>query len=223
MTLSVRVLTLLVVGTALQGCATTPNEAVELSVTVGRDLEAVHSAHVALAKQHFDRMEKDVNAFVDGTYRPYAIKQNMKDFRLIEKIADPSKADGLDPLKVMEVFVNGLTKNIEDFRRKLLDPVRAQRQEVLTSLEEAYRRVQDGQSIVTGHLASIVKVHEAQDEVLAKAGLAGLRERLVDATAEASDQIAALTRNVELGRGKTDEIEKTIEDLKTATESLAKK
>lgn len=223
MTLSVRVLTLLVVGTALQGCATTPHEAVELSVTVGRDIEAVHSAHVALAKQHFDRMEKDVNAFVDGTYRPYAIKQNMKDFRLVEKISDPSKADGLDALKVMELFVNGLTKNIEDFRAKLLGPVRAQRQEVLTSLEEAYRRVQDGQSIVTGHLASIVKVHEAQDEVLAKAGLAGLRERLVDATAEASDQIAALTRKVELGRGKTDEIEKTIEDLKRATESLAKK
>jgi hypothetical protein len=57
----------------LCACASTPKQAVQLSVTVGRDVEAVHAAHVALVKRYFDRMEADVNAFVDGTYRPYMI------------------------------------------------------------------------------------------------------------------------------------------------------
>src|SRR3990172_5277901 len=63
---------------ALSACASTPKEAVQLSVTVGRDVEAVHVAHVALAKRYFDRMEAEVNAFVDKRCRPYAIDDTMK-------------------------------------------------------------------------------------------------------------------------------------------------
>jgi hypothetical protein len=210
---TVRALHLLVLGAALQGCATTPREAVELSVTVGRDIEEVHAAHVALAKQYFDRMEKDVNAFVDGTYRPYSIRQNMKDFRLVEKISDPSKADGLDALKVTELFVKGAH---EGHRGLPFGAPRPHPRAAPEGADIARGGIPEdpGRSLHwTGHLASIVKVHEAQDEVLAKAELAGFRERLVDATAKASDQIADLTRNAELARGKADEIEKTIENL----------
>lgn len=214
--------TLLVAAAAVLGCASTPKQAVELSVTVGRDIQAVHLAHVALAGRYFDRMEADVNAFVDAKYRPYSIERNMKDFRLVEKLTDRSRADGLDPLDVLQIFVERITADIEGYRAQLLGPIRAQRKKVMASIEGAYRQIQDGQSIVTGHLASIVKVQDAQDAVLAKLDLAGLREKTVDAAAAASDQIAEATRKAEYGRGKLEDFEKSIERLKKATEALGK-
>jgi len=211
---------LTVTAAILAACATTPKQTVELSATVGRDLAAVHVAHVALARRYFDRMESDVNAFVDGTYRPFSIEKNMKDFGLVDKIRHPPSS--LDALDIMALFVDVITRDIESYRAELLRPIRSQRDKVLASLEAAYRQIQDGQSVITGHLASIVAVQDAQDQALAKAGLEGLREKIVDSTAQASDRIAELTRKAEFVRGKEDDVAKKIDELKKATQSLGK-
>jgi hypothetical protein len=211
---------ILLVAPLFAACASTPRQTVELSATVGRDLEAVHLAHVALARRYFDRMGADVNAFVDGTYRPYVIGTAMKDFDLAAKITSPPPP--LDALDVMQTFVERITTEVEGYRAELLSPIYTQREKVLTSLEQAYRQIQDGQSIITGHLASIVAVQDAQDQVLARAGLEGLRDKLVDSTAKVSDQIADFTRKAEYVRGKEDELRKKAEGLKKLTQSLSK-
>src|SRR6266550_2489299 len=117
---------------ALYACASTPKQAVELSATVGRDLEAVHVAHVALARRYFDRMDRDINAFVNDTYRPYVIDSTIKSFRLIDKIVHPPEP--LDAVDEMRLFVDNITRDIEGYREQLLQPIHAQRDKVLTSL-----------------------------------------------------------------------------------------
>jgi hypothetical protein len=72
--------------------------------------------------------------------------------------SSPSAWQGVDQLDVMGVFVEEVVADIEDFRSSLLKPVRAQRVEVQTAIETAYRRIQDAQAIVTGHLASVRRV-----------------------------------------------------------------
>src|SRR5467141_1402299 len=120
---------LTVAAAILDACATTPRQTVELSATVGRDLAAVHVAHIALARRYFDRMESDVNAFVDEAYRPYSIDKNMKDFGLIDKIIHPPVS--LDALDIMALFLDRITRDIEGYRADLLRPIRAQREKVL--------------------------------------------------------------------------------------------
>jgi hypothetical protein len=200
------------------GCASVPKEAVDLSVTVGRDVEAVHRAHVALLNGYFDRLERDVNVFVDTTYRPYCIDRNMKQFGLVEKLKAAPK--GTDPLDVMEVFVEAITVEIEDYRGTLLAPIRAQRGEVTGAIEEAYRRIQDAQAVVTGHLASVRRVHDLHEEMLAKADLVGLRDRFVSGTIAVSDTIAKLTTQAKYSGDKLDELAKKLEELKKATQSF---
>lgn len=205
------------------GCASVPRQAVDLSVTVGRDLDAVHRAHIALLDSYFDRMEGDVNAFVDAEYRAYSVERNMADFKLLEKIRDPSAAgEGLDALDVMEVFVEEIIADVEGFRASLLTPLGAQRAQVRTAVEDAYRRIQDAQAIVTAHLASVRRVHDLQDEMLSQASVAGLREKFVEATARGADSIAKLTKQTEFVSGKASEFEKELEKLKSATEALRK-
>lgn len=207
----------------IAGCASVPQQAVDLSLTAGRDLDAVHRAHLTLLDSYFDRMESDVNAFVDSEYRAYSIDRNMRDFKLVEKIRDPSMVgDGVDALDVMEVFVEGIVGDIESFRSSLLGPVRSQRVQVRTEVEDAYRRIQDAQAIVTAHLASVRRVHDLQDEMLAKARVEGLREKFIETTAKSADTISKLTKKTEYVSGKMDEFQKTLEQLRATTGALQK-
>lgn len=215
--------TLATIAAVSVGCASVPQQAVDLSVTAARDLGAVHRAHVALLDNYFDRMESDVNAFVDSEYRAYSIERNMRDFNLLEKIRDPSTAgEGIDALDVMEVFVEEIVTDVESFRASLLDPVRAQRTQVRTAVEDAYRRIQDAQAIVTGHLASVRRVHDLQDEMLASTGIEGLRERFIETTAKSADAISRLTKKTEYVSGKMNEFQKELEKLKATTGALQK-
>lgn len=186
----------------LGACASTPKQAVQLSATVGRDVATVHAAHVALARQYFDRLDAEIDTFVDRTYRPYLIRETLRKFDLVGKLKDPSKARGLDALDITETYVESLTAELSSYRARLRAPVDKQRDLVLERLEAAYRQIQDGNAIVTGHLASIVEVQDAQDEVLAKSGLTGLRETLVDQTARLSDTIAEITREAQAASDK---------------------
>jgi hypothetical protein len=185
----------------LGGCASTPKQAVQLSATVGRDVATVHAAHVALARQYFDRLDAEIDTFVDKTYRPYLIRETLRKFDLVGKLKDPSKARGLDALDVTETYVETLTAELGSYRRSFTRRSTATGL-VLERLEAAYRQIQDGNAIVTGHLASIVEVQDAQDEVLAKTGLTGLRETLVDQTARLSDTIAEITREAQAASDK---------------------
>lgn len=175
---------------AMAGCSTVPKESVELSATVGRDLEEVHRAHRALAELHFDQIIGEVNAFVDETYRPAFIEQFAEEFRLADNIKKVLREEPAKLLPVMTGFVRIATERIENKRRALLGPIEAQRRAVLTSIDEAHRQIQSAQAIVTGHLASVRKVHDVQNEILAKAGLGDVRERVATKTSEVSDTVA---------------------------------
>ena len=202
-------------------CASTPKQAVQLSATVGRDVATVHAAHVALARQYFDRIDADIDAFVDGTYRPYLIRETLRKFDLVGKLRDPAKARGLDALDVAQTYVEGLTQELASYRAKLHAPVQKQRAVVMEKLEAAYRQIQDGNAIVTGHLASVVSVQDAQDEVLSKSGLVGLRETLVDQTARLSDTIAEITREAKAASDKSAAFSRAPEKLESAVRPRA--
>ena len=78
----------IIMALGLGACAQVPRESVELSATVGRDIQKAHESHLALAKVLFDRMKSDVNRFVDEEYAPFQIKF------LFEKQAQKAEAPG---------------------------------------------------------------------------------------------------------------------------------
>ncbi|MDH3288990.1 MAG: hypothetical protein OEP48_14885 [Betaproteobacteria bacterium] len=200
------------------GCASVPKESVELSVTVGRDLVEVHRANRDLAEMYFKRTRDDVNTFIDTVYRPYMVKKTMEDFELVKKISEaPSDGGGPDALAIMNLFVRKLSKQIEDYRKELVSGVDAQEKEVIDAINASYEQLRNANAIVTGHLASIRKVHDAQDELLSKAGLGGLRETINKKGAEFSDQVEELLEKGQKAEGKIDKIEAAIEDLRKLT------
>jgi hypothetical protein len=196
----------------LLGCASVPEESVELSVTLGRDLAEVHRAHRELAIQYFRGIKQDINQFIDEEYRPFMIKKTMEDFKLLDRIKTATAPDASpDPLQILELFVNKLSKQIESYRKELFQNISNQENELLTSLDDAYQKLQNANSIVTGHLASVRKVHEAQAELLDRANLEGLRDRFIEKTARLSDEVAKLVKKARKGEETIDKIAKELE------------
>jgi hypothetical protein len=210
------------------GCAQVPKESVELSATVGRDIAEVYRAHRELAVILYNRIERDVNKFVDEVYGPYQIQKllqgEQKDFKEGKeslflaldnavKQLDNSRAQK-DALDSMDVFVQVLRAEIEFYRAKLLKPVLEQEKQLLSAIDRSYNQIHYANSIVTGHLASIVKVHDAQAEVLKKFGVEGLREDVGENLANVSNEVAVIVDKAKKAEEKILETEKKAKEQK---------
>ena len=195
-------------------CAQVPPQAVELSNTVGRDLEEVHRAHRALGGRFFDLMERDVNRFIDDVYGPAYVTKFAQDFQLDVKISGIVASAPKNLLPVMTGFVSRAVKIIEAKRAELLDPLKVQRRQTMSEIDDAYRQIQAAQSVLGGHLASVLGVQDAQNAALKAFGLAGLRDRISTKTADVSDRISGLIAKGEKANGKMDELEDVLRKIK---------
>lgn len=235
--------TLATVGLLVSSCASVPKESVELSATVGRDIATVHKSHRELAQLLFIRMKKDVNRFIDDVYAPYQIRTVMdrqyelarssnpdeKKKSLLLAINEAVKPDASDKLqsavlKGMGSLVEKIREDVETMRKELLDPLNAQEEEVIGSIDRAYQQLHYANSIVTGHLSSVVKVHDTQTELLKEIGVErDLRKEISKNLAEASDKIAKVVESAEKADSKLEKVEERAKELKDTIRELKTK
>ena len=57
-------------GLSLLGCVSVPKEAADLSQSVSKDLAAYRSSHLQFVGLYFDKIEDDINGFVDSRIDP---------------------------------------------------------------------------------------------------------------------------------------------------------
>ncbi len=211
-------------------CSQVPKQSVELSATVGRDLAKIQKSHIQLAELLFERMKNDVNRFVDNVYAPYQIAQAMKNQQKLAKEHDNRslllainyafKEDASTDLqakviKGMEIFIKTIHDDIEKMRKEMLKPLEKQENEVLNSINESYKAIHYANSIVTGHLASVVKVHESQNELLQELGIEkNLRTNVAQELSKASEKISSYIDKAQLAENKIDNITKTAQSIK---------
>jgi hypothetical protein len=198
-------------------CAQVPKESVELSATIGRDLAIVHQSHRQIAIILFERMNDDVNRFIDNVYTPYQIQNVMnRQFELamsskpedqrkslfyainIAFKPDASSQIQKQVVKGMEIFVSRIHRDINEMRNEMLDPLNLQEKEILSSIDRSYQQLHYANSIVTGHLSSVAKVHETQSELLAEIGIErDLRKEVALNIEKTSKEIGELVQKAE--------------------------
>lgn len=181
----------------LVGCTEAPRQTVELSNTVGRDLIEIQRAHRELAQRYFDRVKGDINNFVDTKYRPFIIQFTLNDpqLRFMERFQAAIRPGAVpDAATFMGTYSSLVIQRVEAYRREALAPVLAQERNFLSDLDDTYLRINTANSAITGYLGSVVKVSDAQNELLASLKMPDLREKIVDGTVRFSDQIAGVVQ-----------------------------
>lgn len=218
----------------LSACAQVPKESVELSTTVGRDVTTVYKSHREIAKLLFGRMRQDINYFVDNIYAPYQIRSVMSnDFKNARSSKEADKRSSIllainnafkpeasdetqrEVFEAMGVMVSLIRQDIESKRQELLKPINEQEKLVLSSIDRNYAQIIYGNSIVTGYLAGVVKVNDAQNKVLNEIGLDGDLNAVVGKRlAVVSEEVANIVQKAEKTEATITSIETALKDLK---------
>lgn len=208
-------------------CSSVPEESVTLSVTVGKDLKEVHRAHRELALRYFQRSRGDVTRFIEEVYAPAFIRAAMEDayeydgksLPILDIIAAEyarlkAGENEADPVFYMSDFVESAVATIEARRIALLAPIEAREAEVIRAIDDTYGNLHSAHAIVTGHLASLRKVQQAQDELLSDIGLKDLRRKFIDKAAELSDRAADVLAKAQKTSLQLDEAEKKLDEIR---------
>jgi hypothetical protein len=192
------------------GCASVPKEVVELSYTVGQDLNAVHLSYRQLIQTHFDGLRKQATGFLDNKWTPIYIKNFIKKGKLVER------ANNSDPNMVLlgvRLWAEVAVKEIEKKKKELIDPIDKNEKKLLNSIDEAFAQLISANAAITAHLNSIRKVKEVQDEALQALKVKDLRDKINNGLIFASDKANEAIEKVKKAEGIVDDLAKKKKEL----------
>ncbi len=168
----------------MTSCAAIPKAAVSLSQTMGSDIVALQKSHRATVDLLFERIEGDINRFVDEVYAPYVInyvlKEEMEAYEngdvslyrtLIDAGKNATKEATSEAVQVMLEFTEAANAEVNGKREELLAPVLEQKHMLLRSIEESYANVIAANATLTAYLTSARKLKESRAGVYDQIGL----------------------------------------------------
>jgi len=208
-------LAVITIALLIGACAHVPKQAVELSATVGRDISEMRKSHVALVDLYYNALLKDINKFIDNVYLPYQIRKTLADNvwkkEMLSAIKSASRVDPTgnaqkESFQKIEAFLLIINEEVEAYRKLKLKPIQDQYSTVLSNINQSYEQIHYANSIVTGHLASVVEVHDTQNEILKKVNISDFRVKVGEGVAGLSDEIGSLVENARNGDEKLDTI-----------------
>ena len=98
----------------------------------------------------------------------------------------------------MKIFFTKIDKKVEIERKKLLDPLKQQRQTLLGKIDANYINIIKKNAAITALLNSVVKVHDTQQQLFSMAGVdENLREETGNALANLSDEVEEILGKVD--------------------------
>lgn len=180
------------------GCATVPKEVVELSYTVGDDIEAVQNSYKLLVQTYFDGLRNQTLTFLNEKWRPAYLQRFIKESKLVERISDS------DPDKVLiavEVWTNQAIKTIENKKDSLIAPIDKDENNLMNTIDEAFANLIRSNAVITANLNSIRDVKELQDETLSSLGVKDLRDKINKALVNASNSASDMLNNFKKTEG----------------------
>lgn len=187
----------------ISSCSSVPKETVTLSRTIGNDLRELEKSHTNSVNILFTKINDDIDNFIDEVYTPYIINYVLKAeyssyqdgegsiyASMVNAANNNSKKTSAKVLDDMSQFLIAAKNQIESKRKELQMPINTQRTEVINSITNSYQNVIYANSTITGHLESIRKVKEAQDEAASMLGVENANERVNEQLLEISDKVS---------------------------------
>jgi len=195
-------------------CAQVPKESAELSVTLGRDISSMRSAHLALFDMYANQLIQDINSFIDQVYAPYQIREIFNDslwkaeiLQIVQDAADESSGDSTtEAFEKLEILIASISEEVEAYRRSKLLPLQDRLRSTRSEIEQGYQQLHVANAVVTGHLRSVARVHDLQSDILAKASIPDIRQTFGEATSDFSSTISELTIKASKGEEKFSEL-----------------
>ena len=217
----------------MTSCAAIPKATVTLSQTMGSDIVALQKSHRATVDLLFERIEGDINRFVDEVYAPYVINFVLKEelnayengdaslyLTLIDAGKNATKEATSEAVQVMLEFTEAANAEVNGKREELLAPVLEQKHALLRSIDESYTNVLAANATLTAYLASARKLKETRTGIFDQVGLGGVEDWATNQLVGLSDTLDKLIAAGNRIDVKSDEAKVQIDNVITNIKSL---
>jgi hypothetical protein len=220
------------------GCAQVPQSSVILSNSIADDVVSMQKAHKEFVNYYYDGLEQQANDLIDNKYRPSLIRQVIE--LDVAKFKDPEKKNESLFNAIQEAFVNNqnlsqseleivqsnamagmkifytkIDKKVELERKKLLDPLRQQRQKLLGDLDANYANIIKKNAAITALLNSVIKVHETQQQLFQMVGVEeNVRKEVGNKLANLADKIEELQSKIDDRTAQVEDVENAINEFR---------
>jgi hypothetical protein len=198
----------------------------------------MQKAHKQFVDYYYNNLEQKANELIDKMYRPSLIRQVIE--QDVAKFKTPGKKHqslfnaiqeafvnnrNLSPAELelaqsnamagMKIFFTKIDKKVEIERKKLLDPLKQQRQTLLGKIDANYINIIKKNAAITALLNSVVKVHDTQQQLFSMAGVdENLREETGNALANLSDEVEEILGKVDDRTAQVKDVESAINKFK---------
>jgi hypothetical protein len=194
----------------LASCAVVPPESARLSASVGQQLAEIRKSHLAYIDRTYALLEAEANRAVDNIYGPKLIAAALNGASgatLMNKLAASKNGgdDAKSAVRYVGEFLTVVRKKLEAERVRVVQPIMEQRAQALANANAAWTQAIQGNITLTAYLESLSKIRDAQDQLLAKAGLENIQDKTAAALTDISDEINNITiqaneREADLGK-----------------------
>ncbi|MEO9869493.1 hypothetical protein [Ekhidna sp.] len=215
-------------------CVKIPQESIDLSKTLGRDLGILHNSHRNSVEIIYSKIKEDINLFIDDVYAPfiinYVVSSEMNSFKegkesIFKSLTDAAQSDTKQvtdkALNDIADFQKAAYGQILIKRKELLTPVEEEEREVLQLIDNSYNNMVHANATITGYLESVKKVRTAQKEGLAMVGLENMDEQLTNRLVSMSGKINSyldIAKQIDIksneAKEEIEEISKKIKEVK---------
>lgn len=196
----------------MSACASVPQEAVELSYLVGRDMAALQQSYDLLIEQRFEDYRAQRIAYLENIWAPAFIAEWIKDGRLIDSargvvVYNESQDEYVAPtpgreqqqlISTIYGWSDAAIFEINDKRASLLDPLDEQERQIRREARAAFDQLIQANAYITAHLNSIREVQDLQTQALEALGVedvvSSLNESLVKVSNSARDGLDAIRK-----------------------------
>jgi len=171
---------------ALEGCASIPPEAPELSAQLGARISSLESAHVRLLQEFFLEKRRRVDEFVQEVWVPIFAQEFFGDPRIdavwkqVVQSQDPN-----DRLKFITLVGPKLQEKINRKRIELIQPLEELEATVKNRLKSEYDQTRAINNTLTAYLHSASKVEENRKRYL---DMIGMTDKGVDKFVNETDR-----------------------------------
>ncbi len=202
------------------GCASVPKEVVELSYTVGEDLNAVHVSYKHLIRLHFAGLRKQLTDFLDDKWTPVYLNNFITRTSLVEKLKT-FKPDQV--LIYLQKWVQVATNEIQKKKKQLLGPIEKDERKLLADVDQAFGQLTVANAAITANLNSIRKVKALEDKTLSTLRLKNFRDKVTDFMAGSSKRVQDAINLLDKGGKILDKADEEKKKLVEKTKELLKK
>lgn len=217
----------------ISSCASVPLETVQLSQAIDADLVTLNTEHKKLVGLYFDKLESDINSFINEVYVPYVIHSVLKKeldgfqnnqggtiFDAINNAADSlSKKNADQALSEMSDFQEAANHAISQKRTELLTPILEQRKTVTANINRSFDNIERASMTLTNYLKSMVKLKETQETAMSKIGLQNADQYI---TAELLKTSSLIDKALQTGRQIDVKSDLAINKIEAVSKSIKK-